>query len=58
VSAKVKTLVQGVAILMCLAPSVAPHRGVLDVALWVAVAFTLLTGWQYLADGRRAAAAG
>ena len=58
VSAKVKTLVQGVAILMCLAPSVAPHRGVLEVGLWVAVAFTLLTGWQYLADGRRAAAAG
>jgi CDP-diacylglycerol--glycerol-3-phosphate 3-phosphatidyltransferase len=54
-SAKVKTLVQGVAILLCLAPTVAPHRRVLDVALWVAVAFTLLTGAQYLADGRRAA---
>jgi CDP-diacylglycerol--glycerol-3-phosphate 3-phosphatidyltransferase len=55
VSAKVKTLVQGVAILLCLAPSVAPHRRLLEVALWVAVAFTLLTGGQYLADGRRAA---
>jgi hypothetical protein len=55
VSAKVKTLVQGVAILLCLAPSVAPHRRVLEVALWVAVAFTLVTGAQYVADGRRAA---
>jgi len=53
-SAKVKTLVQGIAILLCLAPSVAPHRGVLEVALWVAVAFTVVTGAQYLLDGRRA----
>ena len=46
-----KTLVQGIAILLCLAPSVAPHHGVLDVAIWVAVAFTLVTGAQYLVDG-------
>jgi len=56
-SAKVKTLVQGIAILLCLAPSVAPHHRVLDVALWVAVAFTVVTGAQYLMDGRRAARA-
>jgi len=56
-SAKVKTLVQGIAILMALAPSVAAHRTVLTVAVWVAVAFTLATGAQYLLDGRRAAAA-
>ena len=54
-SAKLKTLVQGVAILLCLAPSVAPHHRVLDVAIWVAVAFTVVTGVQYLLDGRRAA---
>jgi CDP-diacylglycerol--glycerol-3-phosphate 3-phosphatidyltransferase len=54
-SAKVKTLVQGIAILLCLAPSVAPHRRVLDVAVWVAVAFTVATGAQYFVDGRRAA---
>ncbi len=54
-SAKLKTLVQGIAILLCLAPSVAPHRGVLSVAVWVAVAFTVATGAQYLLDGRRAA---
>jgi CDP-diacylglycerol--glycerol-3-phosphate 3-phosphatidyltransferase len=56
-SAKVKTLVQGIAVLLCLAPSVAPHHGVLDVAVWVAVAFTLFTGGQYLVDGRRASLA-
>ena len=36
---------------------VAPHRGVLSVAVWVAVAFTVATGAQYLLDGRRAARA-
>jgi len=56
-TAKVKTLVQGIAILLCLAPSVAPHRRVLDVAVWVAVALTVVTGAQYLFDGRRAARA-
>jgi CDP-diacylglycerol--glycerol-3-phosphate 3-phosphatidyltransferase len=56
-SAKVKTLVQGIAILLCLAPSVAPHHRVLTVAVWVAVAFTVVTGAQYLLDGRRAALA-
>jgi CDP-diacylglycerol--glycerol-3-phosphate 3-phosphatidyltransferase len=54
-SAKVKTLVQGIAILLALAPPVAAHRAVLSVAIWVAVAFTLVTGGQYLRDGRRAA---
>ena len=57
-TAKVKTLVQGVAVLLCLAPSVAPHHRVLDVAVWVAVAFTLFTGGQYLLDGRRASRLG
>jgi len=53
-SAKVKTLVQGIAILLALAPTVAPHRTVLTVAVWVAVALTVATGAQYLLDGRRA----
>jgi len=56
-SAKLKTLVQGILILLCLVPSVAPHHGVLGVAAWVAVAFTLATGAQYLLDGRRASRA-
>jgi len=53
-SAKVKTLVQGIAILLCLAPSVAPHHDVLAVAVWVAVVLTVVTGAQYFLDGRRA----
>ena len=56
-SAKVKTLVQGVAILLALAPPVAPHRTVVGAVLWAAVALTIGTGVQYLADGRRAARA-
>ncbi len=56
-TAKFKTLVQGIAILLCLAPSVAPHRSVLSVAVWVAVAFTVVTGGQYFFDGRRASQA-
>ena len=54
-SAKVKTLVQGIAIGLALIPPVATHGTVLSVAVWVAVAFTLVTGVQYLLDGRRAA---
>lgn len=53
-SAKVKTLVQGTSILLALAPPVAPHRSVVGAVLWVAVAFTLVTGAQYLLDGRKA----
>ncbi len=55
-SAKVKTLVQGVAILVALAPPVSTHHTVVSVVLWMAVALTVLTGAQYLRDGRRAAA--
>lgn len=54
--AKVKTLVQGLATALCLVPPVVPHHGVLAVGLWIAVAFTLASGVQYLVDGRRAAA--
>jgi len=53
-SAKVKTLVQGVATLLCLAPSIAPHHRVLAVGVWIAVAFTVVTGVQYLFDARQA----
>jgi CDP-diacylglycerol--glycerol-3-phosphate 3-phosphatidyltransferase len=56
-SAKIKTLVQGIAILLALAPPVVSHRTVLTVAVWVAVALTLGTGVQYLLDGRRVARA-
>jgi CDP-diacylglycerol--glycerol-3-phosphate 3-phosphatidyltransferase len=56
-SAKVKTLLQDVAIGLCLIPPVATHRDVLAVAIWVAAALTVTTGVQYLVDGRRAGAA-
>jgi CDP-diacylglycerol--glycerol-3-phosphate 3-phosphatidyltransferase len=54
-SAKWKTLVQGIAILLALTPSLVSHRPVLTTAVWVAVALTLVTGVQYLLDGRRVA---
>lgn len=54
-SAKHKTLVQGLAIAAALAP---PLEGdlswVADSLLWLAVAFTLGTGLQYLRDGSAA----
>ena len=56
-SAKVKTLVQGIAILLALAPPVAAQRTAVGAVLWFAVALTLVTGIQYLADGRKAARA-
>ncbi len=54
-SAKLKTLLQDIAIGMCLAPPLAGHTGILDAAIWVATAMTLFTGAQYWLDGRRAA---
>ena len=54
-TAKVKTLLQDVAIGLCLAPPLASHQGVLSAAIWVATAMTVFTGAQYYLDGRRAA---
>lgn len=53
-SAKVKTWVQDLAIATCLVPPLAPEHALQLVAIWVAAAFTLGTGAQYVADGRRA----
>jgi len=55
-TAKVKTLLQDVAIGLCLIPPLSAHHGVLVVAIWVAVAMTVVTGVQYYLDGRRAGA--
>ena len=57
-TAKVKTLLQDVAIGLCLAPPLATHQGVLSAAIWVATAMTVFTGAQYYLDGRRAAPGG
>lgn len=54
-TAKAKTLLQDVAIGLCLAPPLATHQGVLSVAIWAAAAMTVFTGGQYYLDGRRAA---
>ncbi|HXX88945.1 MAG TPA: CDP-alcohol phosphatidyltransferase family protein [Acidimicrobiales bacterium] len=54
-SAKIKTLVQGLALLLCLMPPTSTHHLLTSIGVWVAVAFTLVTGAQYVVDGRRAA---
>jgi CDP-diacylglycerol--glycerol-3-phosphate 3-phosphatidyltransferase len=54
--AKVKTLVQDLAVGMCIIPPIAPHHDVGVAVVWVAAALTVLTGVQYLLDGRRAIA--
>ena len=51
-SAKYKTFVQGVAMSMAVLPALEDADVVLTVALWVAVAFTLVTGLQYMLDSQ------
>jgi CDP-diacylglycerol---glycerol-3-phosphate 3-phosphatidyltransferase len=53
-SAKLKTVVQDLAIATCLVPPLAGEHGMQLVAVWAATALTLLSGAQYLWDGRRA----
>ena len=55
-SAKYKTFVQGAALAMAIMPTLENSDLVLAVALWVAVAFTVVTGVQYMLDGRSARA--
>ncbi|MEE2769284.1 MAG: CDP-alcohol phosphatidyltransferase family protein [Actinomycetota bacterium] len=54
-SAKWKTTVQGLALMLAVAPPLRDTDILVIVALWLAVAFTLVTGIQYLLDGVRAA---
>ncbi|HVM09196.1 MAG TPA: CDP-diacylglycerol--glycerol-3-phosphate 3-phosphatidyltransferase [Acidimicrobiales bacterium] len=53
--AKVKTVVQELAIGAALLPVTKEHAAVRNTVLWVAVVLTLVTGAQYLLDGRKAA---
>ena len=55
--AKVKTVVQEVAVAIALIPPLATHDSVGTAALWIAVGLTLVTGVQYLMAGRDAATA-
>jgi CDP-diacylglycerol--glycerol-3-phosphate 3-phosphatidyltransferase len=50
-SAKYKTLVQGIALLVAVVPVLRDTRTPAVVALWIAVALTLWSGWQYVRDG-------
>jgi CDP-diacylglycerol--glycerol-3-phosphate 3-phosphatidyltransferase len=57
--AKVKTVVQAVAVGIALAPTLAEEAPwVATIALWLAVGLTLATGTQYLMEGSRATATG
>jgi CDP-diacylglycerol---glycerol-3-phosphate 3-phosphatidyltransferase len=51
--AKVKTVVQDVAVGLALLPPIEDHSGVANTALWAAVVLTLVTGAQYLLDGSK-----
>ncbi len=55
-TAKVKTLVQDLAVFLCLLPPLASHHRLLEAGIWVAAVLTVVTGVQYLLDGRRAVA--
>lgn len=52
--AKVKTIVQELAIATYLVPPLAPHRTLQVSVTWAAAALTLASGAQYLWDGRKA----
>jgi CDP-diacylglycerol--glycerol-3-phosphate 3-phosphatidyltransferase len=51
--AKLKTLVQDLAVGAAFVPTLAHHLQVSRNLLWVAVALTLISGIAYLRDGRR-----
>ena len=53
-SAKYKTFVQGVALAMAVIPTFQDQDTLIDVMLWIAVVWTLVSGIQYLIDGQNA----
>lgn len=53
-SAKYKTVVQGVALAAAVMPTLEDQDTAIDVLLWVAVLWTVVTGIQYLIDGQNA----
>jgi len=57
-SGKYKTTVQGLALLMAVMPTLADHDTPVTVALWIAVAWTVLSGLQYMRDAADAVRAG
>ena len=53
-SAKYKTLVQGIALAAAVMPTLEDQDTAIDLLLWVAVVWTVVTGVQYLIDGQSA----
>lgn len=53
-SAKVKTVVQALAVGAALMPTLAPQAWIANTLLWASVFMALLSAFQYLRDGRRA----
>jgi CDP-diacylglycerol--glycerol-3-phosphate 3-phosphatidyltransferase len=51
--AKVKTVMQSVAVGFALAPPFEDHQNLVTLTLWIAVALTLVTGAQYVMEGSR-----
>jgi len=56
-SAKYKTLVQGIALLLAVMPTLEDHTVPVAIALWIAVGFTVVSGLQYVRDGAKATSA-
>jgi CDP-diacylglycerol---glycerol-3-phosphate 3-phosphatidyltransferase len=57
--AKIKTVVQSLAVALALVPPIADrHAWIAEATLWVAVVLTLVTGAQYVLEGSRATAVG
>ncbi|MDG2029020.1 MAG: CDP-alcohol phosphatidyltransferase family protein [Acidimicrobiales bacterium] len=56
-SAKYKTFVQGAALAAAVMPTLEDQDTTIDVLLWIAVVWTVVTGIQYLIDGQNALSA-
>lgn len=54
--AKIKTMVQDLAIAFCVMPFTTHLHWLAVVTIWIAVALTIITGWQYYDGGRKALA--
>ena len=52
--AKWKTFIQGLALILAVFPPLEQQQWLIDVAIWVAVAFTVVTGWHFVRDGAAA----
>jgi len=49
--AKWKAFIQGIALVLAVMPTLEDQQWVVNGAIWIAVAITVVTGWQYVRDG-------